>query len=654
MNAIRRKPRLSLRFKAIIAIISLEFLLLSIFTYLSVGRHHQMMEEQMKENYLWFARTLTSSLKILLDNRQPEEIESLLTQTIKDKDVLYLVVRNSSGTVIASRRKQTPRSFTLNDSDLNFEGIDSVREIGEHPAGLLHQQGHIYEITKPIVSSTGIIGWLQLGIVTIRLNESVTSATYFGIEFLVAFFLLGAVVVALIDRKVKRTISHLVKITQDMAKGDFSKRVEISTGDDLEQLGNSYNKLADALKDRDTQIQRHERELENTVASRTKQLQDEKTKLKAVLDHVPSGFLLLDKNMQVLMASANFKEITGRDISDLIGNCCTLSIWNDELCQTCTTEQCLKTERLTTEMVKVEKSQGTVNYFEHNAIPIKKKGEIIYILEIITDITQRQLLQEQMIRAEKLSATGEMATVIAHEMRNSLTSVNMILQLMMKNAAKHDLDIESIQVALNSIQRTESVVNQLLQFSRPRVLQKHSTDLNRLIMECIEIVQPQYKRHGIGIKLRLDPKMPILEIDADKMREVIVNLLLNAEQAMDGDGRTKVTTNIRKLPAGLRDFSPHSLKSHHTAMSGNGYREISIEKGTLVIYIKVADTGKGIAPEQLERIFDPFFTTKANGTGLGLSVVKQIVNEHGGVVKVRSPIGKGSIFEIILPVNGNA
>lgn len=148
--------------------------------------------------------------------------------------------------------------------------------------------------------------------------------------------------------------------------------------------------------------------------------------------------------------------------------------------------------------------------------------------------------------------------------------------------------------------------------------------------------------------------MPILEIDADKMREVLVNLLLNAQQAMDGDGCTKVTTNIRKSPAGLRDFSPHSPKSHNSTLNGNGYREISIAKGTQVVYIKVADTGKGIAPEHLDRIFDPFFTTKTNGTGLGLSVVKQIVNEHGGVVKVRSPNGKGSIFEIILPVNGNA
>lgn len=131
-----------------------------------------MMEEQMKENYLWFAQTLTSSLNILLDSHRPKEIESLLTQTIKDKDVLYLVVRNSSGTIIASRRKQSPRSDTFNDSDFNFQGVDSVREIGEHPAGPLHQQGHIYEITKPIASSTGIIGWLQLGRMK-RMNSNV-------------------------------------------------------------------------------------------------------------------------------------------------------------------------------------------------------------------------------------------------------------------------------------------------------------------------------------------------------------------------------------------------------------------------------------------------------------------------------------------------
>jgi PAS domain S-box-containing protein len=650
----KKKSRLSLRIKAILSIIALEVVILGTFGYLSVKKYHGIMEASMKKNYFWLAKTLAMSLSMPLKSNEIYQIESLLNQTIKDQDLLYLILRDSNGKIVASKQKSTFGLSDLNIDEFQLQPGQRIREVGALPSGLFHRQGHLFEITEAIGSSFEPNGWLQLGLSTIRLNQAVADTAYWGIRLMVLFLIIGAALVTLIDRKVKQTISRLIKTTRQMAEGDFSERVEAHTGDALEELGNSFNRMADMLLEREAQIRKDQQNLENTVTLRTKQLLEEKTKLQAILDHVPSGFLLLDKNMRIQMASDNFEQISGREMSNFLGRCCSLSLWTDHLCESCTTERALLSGKLETEVVRVEREPGSVQYFEHSAIPIMNNGQIEYILEIITDVTESRLLQEQMIRAEKLAATGEMAAVIAHEMRNSLTSVKMILQLLMESANNNGSDIESVQVALNSVERSERVVKQLLQFSRPNPLRRHWSDLKRIVQESIDMTEHQFKRHGITMDLKLASDIPFLQVDAEKIKEALVNLLLNAAQAIDGIGQVTVTISVVELRTEFRDFfSLIESESLPNDSDQKHYREICLPKGTRVVSIEVKDTGCGISSDQLDRIFDPFFTTKIDGTGLGLSLVKRIVNEHGGVVRVKSKKDKGSILKMILPLSQN-
>ncbi len=291
---------------------------------------------------------------------------------------------------------------------------------------------------------------------------------------------------------------------------------------------------------------------------------------------------------------------------------------------------------------------GEERYLEQIAVPLKKDGEVETVLEILTDVTERKRLQEQLIRSEKLATTGEIAAVIAHEMRNSLTSVRMIMQLLTETDDMNDSDRESLQVALDSLSRMERVVKDLLQVARPAQLQKRPENINDILHDGIEFAKHQITRKGIDLEVKLESDLPDIELDREQIKEAVVNLILNASQAIEESGHIRICSRLKTLKKTLRDLGEVRVAAEENVAVG--VQEVLLKKGRQVVEVEVSDSGCGIPEEHLGRIFDPFFTTKVNGTGLGLSFVKRVVNEHGGIVTVESQTGKGSCFRIYIPV----
>ncbi len=206
----KKNVKLSLRVKAVLAIVTLELILLGTFVFLSVKRYHAMMEEEMKNKYFWLAKTLTAGLAPALHANNLTQVERLLEQTFQDEDALYIIVRNDDGEILVSRQKAALRPYDLTNQSFQPRTDDIFREIGDPPKDIFHKEGHIFEIIKPIESEFTRDGWLQLGLITVRLNRVVADATYWGLRILILFFAIGAILVALIDRKVQRTISRLI------------------------------------------------------------------------------------------------------------------------------------------------------------------------------------------------------------------------------------------------------------------------------------------------------------------------------------------------------------------------------------------------------------------------------------------------------------
>ena len=224
--------------------------------------------------------------------------------------------------------------------------------------------------------------------------------------------------------------------------------------------------------------------------------------------------------------------------------------------------------------------------------------------------------QFQLIRAEKLAALGQLAAGVAHEINNPLATITIYAHLLMKSLGADDPRREDVQLIISEASRTKEIVQGLLSFAREKKLEVGPTNVNEVLEDVLGLVVNQSIFHNIKIKKSLSPGIPTITADATQLKQVFLNIILNAAEAMGGKGDLTITTT--------------QDRKH--------------------VKIKIQDTGPGIPPEILDRIFTPFFTTKAKGTGLGLAISYGIVERHSGKIDVESKLDKGSSFIITLPV----
>lgn len=306
-------------------------------------------------------------------------------------------------------------------------------------------------------------------------------------------------------------------------------------------------------------------------------------------------------------------------------------------------------------ILRLKHENGEWLWFESAGKKFTTSGNEIKGVIVSRDISERKKLEQQMVQTEKLMAIGEMSAMIAHEFRNALTSVKMIIQLLSEsqNLSKHERG--SFSVAINSIYHMENIVQQLLNFAHPAPVELQIDNLNSIIKSCIAFVQMQANKRGIKLLRELDPELPPIILHATSIKETIINLLLNAVQAFDGtdidDREIRIMTKKIVLRETINDFD-FGVKSKHLGIRRRNAdaQEIILNKGTECAFIEISDNGCGIETDVASRIFEPFFTTKKQGSGLGLSVVKRTVNAHGGIIKVDSIKGKGTKFSMFLPL----
>lgn len=481
------------------------------------------------------------------------------------------------------------------------------------------------------------------------LMESIEKNAIFGqvrqfAVIVISLFLLFLFVSILFGYLATNQLAVPIRKLQDgakiISKGNYSHRLKIETNDEIEQLANQFNEMAIVIKEREELLEEHQKTLEEKVYGRTQELHNEKEKLQAILDNVPSAFILLDRDFQIKTTSAALRNISEYGNDDFIGKACFEVFGREDFCTDCPSKLSLKSGKMSSVVKKRKNNDGGSQYLEHTSIPLRENGKITSILEIVTDITERKRIEQQAIRTEKLSATGEMAAVIAHEMRNSLTSQKLILQFLMESKSIKSKEKDSINVAIASVFEMEDVVTQLLSFSRPNPMKFYKFDLNQIIDDSINFVRHQFDNQHIKLQVNKDNSLPVISIDPEHLRAAFVNILLNAYDATNENGKIRITTEFTQMSETISDY----LAEKQT--------EVTLRKNQKVISVSFEDNGSGISKKNLNLIFDPFFTSKTNGTGLGLPMAKRVILEHGGLIIVKSHVDKGTIFNIFLPYGG--
>lgn len=248
---------------------------------------------------------------------------------------------------------------------------------------------------------------------------------------------------------------------------------------------------------------------------------------------------------------------------------------------------------------------------------ISKEFRRIGRLIIFDDVTDREDLERRLVQADKLSSIGLLAAGVAHEVNTPLAVISTYAQMLAKQVSGDERQSKLLEKIAKQTFRASEIVNSLLNFSRTSPTEFAEVDLNRIVRETASLVEHQFRNSGVGTRLALADNLPLVRGNPGKLQQVFLNLFLNARDAMPDGGTLS-----------LRTWSEHGFA-----------------------HIEIADTGQGIAPENLARIYDPFFTTKGakKGTGLGLSITYGIVQEHNGIIEVDSRIGRGTCFRLEFP-----
>jgi len=272
-----------------------------------------------------------------------------------------------------------------------------------------------------------------------------------------------------------------------------------------------------------------------------------------------------------------------------------------------------------------------------NLSGLKIKSENISELVIIfQDITDKRIIDRHLQRLDKLATIGTMAAGIAHEIRSPLTSISMDLDSLYESALEKEKVKQTIIYVLNEIERTDKIISNLLQFSRPAGKEFMRFEFSNLINESISLAKKKVGGKSIHFKTDSRLKSPEITGNPDRLKQMIVNLLINGVEAIDSEG--VITTETGFLDE-KNEYMSKALKNNF------------FKKHKSVLRIGIKDTGLGIPTEFKEKIFDPYFTTKSYGTGLGLAIVSKIVDEHHGYVSVSSEHGQGALFEVFIPAD---
>lgn len=339
---------------------------------------------------------------------------------------------------------------------------------------------------------------------------------------------------------------------------------------------------------------------------------------------VTDPFFLIDLDYNVIRFNDRYGPLKQPGKEGWQGKKCYELLWGlESKCDNCMLDEVCKNRTPAYRRMQMEAGQ----VFDVFYYPVFNTESNIYaVINHVKDITEQVRIEAQLMQSGKLAALGEMAAGVAHELNSPMTVIIGNAQMLLRDIKEDDPSYDILKDIVNCGLRCKKIIQNLLTFSRQDHFALTSTNPNEVVERVLSLIQYQINRNNVNIKLNLSPELPEVEANGHQLDQVLINLLLNAKDALDNrEGEKKIEINT-----GLREENDGAKK----------------------LVVSVKDNGEGILPENMQKIFNPFFTSKeaTKGTGLGLSVSLGIAQAHGGTIEVESQPGEGSVFSLVLPL----
>jgi two-component system cell cycle sensor histidine kinase/response regulator CckA len=377
-------------------------------------------------------------------------------------------------------------------------------------------------------------------------------------------------------------------------------------------------------------LEQYSTHLEELVQERTKELTISEQRFRGLFDNANDGVVVLDKNGIIINMNNKFCEMHGFDKEALIGT--HFKFLEAENNKEERLKRIINGESLVFE-TEHYKRDGSKILLEVSSKGIEIGGEL-YVQSLHRDITEKKAIQEQLLHSQKMESVGSLAGGIAHNFNNLLTAILGYAELLMEYS---DLDNDSrqrVKSIESSARKAGVMVSKLLSFARRDTSEILPLNLNDVINDSVKLLEGVLDKR-IGLKTTLNNNIPTIEADPGQLEQVIMNLMVNARDAMPDGGLITITTRTIEVRMDRFDMPTYIIPGRY-------------------VLLTISDTGSGIPKEIINRIFEPFFTTKekGKGTGLGLATVYGIIKDHKGYITVQSEVDKGTTFDIYLPVSG--
>lgn len=467
-------------------------------------------------------------------------------------------------------------------------------------------------------------------------------ARTYSLVFAIQAALIGAVLAFYLSQLLVKPIQQLVRGTKKVAEGDLSQRVRVRSRDEIRDLAESFNRMVLSLEESQARLQQSSRELLET-----------KDTLENIVEGSADAIITTDSKGVITFVNRSMQEMLATRKEELLG-VPMAQLYAGGLPEAKKIMTILRERgRLLNYETTMVKNGRVIPILTSASLLKDGSGKVVGTLGVIKDLTEKKKLEEdlrkaqaELVQTEKLAAIGRLASGVAHELNDPLTSVLTFSNLLREETNEGNASRESLDIIIKEAIRARKIVSDLLSFSRESKLTLEWIDLNDVLNTSLLLLEKQGVLEGIEVQKDLAAELPLVRADSGQMHQVFSNILLNAIQAMESPAFREKSSGPAAQERKL------SLRMHFYEAQEEAFSPNRLLAGPF-IRVVIEDSGCGISPENLSKIFDPFFTAKqaGEGTGLGLYIVSGILKNYGGQYRVESKEGKGTTFTIDFPLS---